>query len=58
MNFNEPNEFTPRDDLKIWLNGQLVPTADAKLSVFDHAVLYGDGVFEGLRVYNGKVFRL
>lgn len=58
MNFNEPNEFAPRNDLKIWLNGKLVSTAEATLSVFDHAVLYGDGVFEGLRVYNRKVFRL
>jgi branched-chain amino acid aminotransferase len=43
---------------KIWLNGQLVPPAEAKISVFDHGVLYGDGVFEGLRSYGGKVFRL
>jgi len=58
MNFNEPNESAPRNDLKIWLNGKLVSTAEATLSVFDHAVLYGDGVFEGLRVYDGKIFRL
>lgn len=42
--------------LKIWLDGQLVDEQDAKISVFDHAVLYGDGVFEGIRVYNGRVF--
>jgi len=44
--------------LKIWLNGKLVDEADAKISVFDHGLLYGDGVFEGIRVYNAKVFEL
>lgn len=44
--------------MKIFLDGQLVDKADAKVSVFDHGFLYGDGVFEGLRVYNGHVFRL
>ncbi|MBN1359063.1 MAG: branched-chain-amino-acid transaminase [Sedimentisphaerales bacterium] len=44
--------------LKIWLNGSLVDEADAKVSVFDHGLLYGDGVFEGIRVYNGRVFEL
>jgi len=44
--------------LKIWLNGELVDKADAKISVFDHGLLYGDGVFEGIRVYNGRVFEL
>ena len=42
----------------VWINGQLVDKADAKISVFDHGLLYGDGVFEGIRIYNGKVFRL
>jgi branched-chain amino acid aminotransferase len=42
--------------LKIWLNDGLVDEQDAKVSVFDHGLLYGDGVFEGIRVYNGKVF--
>ena len=41
---------------KIWLDGKLVDRQDAKVSVFDHGLLYGDGVFEGIRVYNGKVF--
>jgi branched-chain amino acid aminotransferase len=44
--------------LKIWLNTSLVDEADAKISVFDHGLLYGDGVFEGIRVYAGKVFEL
>jgi len=44
--------------LKIWFNGKLVDEADAKVSVFDHGLLYGDGVFEGIRIYNGRVFEL
>jgi branched-chain amino acid aminotransferase len=42
--------------LKIWLDGKLLDKADAKISVYDHGLLYGDGVFEGIRVYNGKIF--
>lgn len=42
--------------LKIWLDDKLVDNADAKISVFDHGLLYGDGVFEGIRVYNGRIF--
>jgi branched-chain amino acid aminotransferase len=44
--------------LKIWLDGKLVGQEDAKISVFDHGLLYGDGVFEGIRVYNSKIFEL
>ena len=44
--------------LKIWLDGKLVDEADARISVFDHGLLYGDGVFEGIRVYSGKIFKL
>lgn len=44
--------------MKIWLDGQLVEEHEAKISVFDHGLLYGDGVFEGIRFYNGRVFRL
>jgi len=44
--------------LKIYINGKLYDKEDAKVSVYDHGLLYGDGVFEGLRVYRGKVFRL
>ncbi|MCF6158915.1 MAG: branched-chain-amino-acid transaminase [wastewater metagenome] len=44
--------------LKIYLNGQIVPEEDAKISVFDHGLLYGDGIFEGIRAYNGKIFTL
>ena len=44
--------------MKIWLDGKLVDRDEAKVSVFDHAILYGDGCFEGIRFYSGKVFRL
>jgi branched-chain amino acid aminotransferase len=43
-------------ELKIWIDGKLVDRRDAKVSVYDHGFLYGDGVFEGIRVYHGKVF--
>lgn len=42
--------------LKIWLGDGLVDQEQAKVSVFDHGLLYGDGVFEGIRVYGGKIF--
>ncbi len=42
----------------IWMNGKLVAPQQATVSIFDHGVLYGDGVFEGLRQYHGRVFRL
>lgn len=43
--------------MKVWLNGELVDTEEAKLSVYDHGTLYGDGVFEGIRIYNGRIFQ-
>ncbi|CAB4244285.1 putative branched-chain-amino-acid aminotransferase [Methylacidimicrobium sp. AP8] len=49
------NEQKPK---KIFLDGAFVDEADAKVSVFDHGLLYGDGVFEGIRAYEGRVFRL
>ncbi len=42
----------------IFIDGEFVPEAQAKVSVFDHGLLYGDGIFEGIRFYNGRVFRL
>ena len=42
----------------VYINGRIVPKEEATVSVFDHGVLYGDGVFEGIRAYNGKAFRL
>jgi branched-chain amino acid aminotransferase len=44
--------------MKIYLDGRFVDEADAKVSVFDHGLLYGDGVFEGIRLYGGNIFRL
>ena len=44
--------------MKIYLNGKFVDEKDAKVSVFDHGLLYGDGVFEGIRAYDGVVFML
>jgi len=42
---------------QVWINGQFYDKQDAKISVYDHGLLYGDGVFEGIRVYGGKVFK-
>ena len=44
--------------LMVYMDGNLVPKEEAKVSVWDHGLLYGDGVFEGNRAYNGRVFRL
>jgi branched-chain amino acid aminotransferase len=43
--------------MKVWLNGELVEEEAAKLTVLDHGTLYGDGVFEGIRVYGGRLFK-
>lgn len=43
---------------KVYINGKFFAPNEAMVSVFDHGLLYGDGVFEGLRIYNGKIFRL
>lgn len=43
---------------KIWMDGELVNAADARVSVYDHGLLYGDGVFEGLRGYGGHIFKM
>jgi branched-chain amino acid aminotransferase len=44
--------------MKIYIDGQFYSEADAKISVFDHGLLYGDGVFEGIRMYHNRVFKL
>ncbi|MBX7106363.1 MAG: branched-chain-amino-acid transaminase [Gemmataceae bacterium] len=44
---------TPR----VWINGKYFDKHEAKISVYDHGLLYGDGVFEGIRIYSGKIFR-
>ncbi len=56
--WNGSNPYLPGTDLKVWLDGKIVHMNDAKVSVFDHGLLYGDGVFEGIRAYNGKVFQM
>ena len=43
-------------ELKVWMDGELVPKSRACVSVYDHGLLYGDGVFEGVRAYGGRVF--
>ncbi|MEM7698526.1 MAG: aminotransferase class IV, partial [Verrucomicrobiota bacterium] len=47
-----------QSDLQIYIDGEFYNQADAKISVFDHGLLYGDGVFEGIRFYRERVFRL
>lgn len=44
--------------MKVYIDGQLHDRNDAKISVFDHGLLYGDGIFEGIRIYHGRVFEL
>jgi len=44
--------------MKVWIDGRVVEGVEARIPVTDHGLLYGDGVFEGLRVYSGRVFRL
>lgn len=45
-------------ELMAYVNGEFLPESDAKISVFDHGLLYGDGVFEGIRAYSGRIFKL
>lgn len=46
------------NELKIYIDGKFLPKSEAKISVTDHGLLYGDGIFEGIRAYNGRVFKL
>jgi len=52
----EASESKPQR--RIWMDGSLVPAEEARVSVFDHGFLYGDGVFEGIRAYGGRIFKL
>src|SRR4030043_2306721 len=45
-------------ELLVYIDGQYYPKSEAKVSVFDHGLLYGDGIFEGIRAYEGSVFKL
>ena len=62
---HEPTATMPASDTQplsgtreIWLDGQWVDPSNAVVSVFDHGLLYGDGCFEGIRIYNGRIFKL
>src|ERR671930_2634904 len=55
---SRPRRTTGVKEAKIYIDGKFYSEADAKISVFDHGLLYGDGIFEGIRFYNGRVFRL
>lgn len=57
MSQNFPQSMS-ESSLQVYIDGELFPEADAKISVFDHGLLYGDGVFEGIRFYNSRVFKL
>jgi len=50
--------LSPIRSMKIYVDGKYCSERDAKISVFDHGLLYGDGIFEGIRAYNGRVFKL
>jgi len=49
---------TTARELLVWLDGKLVPRSQAVVSVYDHGLLYGDGVFEGIRAYGGRIFKM
>src|SRR5437660_10287894 len=53
-----PRLLSPRLPMKIYVDGKYYAERDAKISVFDHGLLYGDGIFEGIRAYHGRVFKL
>ena len=44
--------------MKVYIDGRYYDEKNARISVFDHGLLYGDGIFEGIRAYNGRVFKL
>src|SRR6185295_6803080 len=50
--------FSALNCMKIYIDGKYYEEKNAKISVFDHGLLYGDGIFEGIRAYNGRVFKL
>ena len=55
---SRPRPTTGVREAKIYVDGKFYSEANAKVSVFDHGLLYGDGIFEGIRFYSGRVFRL
>ena len=50
--------MTVEENWLVYINGEMVPMKDAKISVFDRSFQYGDGVFEGMRCYDGRIFKL
>ena len=53
-----PTQPVPKERRQVWIDGRLRPVAEASVSVYDHGLLYGDGVFEGIRAYDGQVLEL
>jgi branched-chain amino acid aminotransferase len=51
------NPYAPSPELKIWIDEAIVPADQACINVFDHGLLYGDGCFEGIRIYQGRIFK-
>jgi len=59
MTEGTPRETTPGSTTRdVWIDGSFVDQSEARISVFDHGLLYGDGCFEGIRIYNGRIFKL
>jgi branched-chain amino acid aminotransferase len=58
VSMTAPVSIQANDRPLIWVNGRLVPKHEAAVNVYDHGLLYGDGVFEGIRVYRGRIFLL
>jgi branched-chain amino acid aminotransferase len=54
----QPSESPASPESKVWIDGELVPKSQALVSVYDHGLLYGDGVFEGIRAYGGRILKL
>jgi len=54
----EANPLAAYADRQVWVDGVLTPALQASVSVFDHGLLYGDGVFEGIRIYHGRILKL
>ena len=53
----QPESADANDKPLIWIDGKMLPKSQATISVYDHGLLYGDGIFEGIRVYRGKIFK-
>lgn len=56
MIHKQANPHAPDPNIRVWIDGEMYPADEAKISVWDHGLLYGDGVFEGIRIYNKRIF--